>query len=160
MIWVNHHTVMNQIGRVDRDFLLLNVGLGITRSYLPGPWTYLVATLVDLANPTASVVLFGAIALFYVAESSIFSRRRPSSAQAGQSTRGKKKGAGNPPPSSYRLRSAGYRRNVALWPLGTDLRPDVVHGGRQVKSQQLATQAVPSAQSAWDAQGGPQAPCW
>jgi uncharacterized membrane protein len=48
---------------------------GLTRSYLPGPWIYLAATLVALANPTASVVLFGAIALFYVAESSIFGRR-------------------------------------------------------------------------------------
>jgi hypothetical protein len=48
---------------------------GITRSYLPGPWIYLAATLVALANPTASVILFGAIALFYVAESSLFGRR-------------------------------------------------------------------------------------
>jgi TMEM175 potassium channel family protein len=142
IIWVNHHTVMTQIGRVDRVFLLLNVGLlmfiafipfptrlvaehirtdgaraaaltygvtltstavmfsavwfyaaigrrlirenadaravtGISRSYLPGPWIYLTATLVALASPTASVVLFGLIALFYVAESSVFGRREP-----------------------------------------------------------------------------------
>jgi uncharacterized membrane protein len=142
IIWVNHHTVMNQIGRVDRIFLLLNVGLllfiafipfptrlvaehirtegaraaalvygitltstavmfsavwfyaavgrrliredadgrtinGISRSYLPGPWIYLAATLIALASPTASVVLFGMIALFYVAESSQFGRREP-----------------------------------------------------------------------------------
>jgi uncharacterized membrane protein len=140
IIWANHHTLMNQIGQVDRRFLLLNVLLllcvafipfptrlvaenirtdvaraaaltygitltatavmfsgvwfyaaigrrlirpdadtrtvtGITRSYLPGPWIYLAATLVALANPTASVILFGAIALFYVAESSLFGRR-------------------------------------------------------------------------------------
>jgi uncharacterized membrane protein len=140
IIWVNHHTLMNQIGQVDRRFLLLNVLLllcvafipfptrlvaenirtdgaraaaltygitltatavmfggvwfyaaigrrliradadnrivsGITRSYLPGPWIYLAATLVALASPTASVILFGAIALFYVAESSLFGRR-------------------------------------------------------------------------------------
>jgi uncharacterized membrane protein len=140
IIWVNHHTVMTQIGRVDRVFLFLNVGLlmfiafipfptrlvaehirtdgaraaaltygitltstavmysavwfyaavgrrliredadsrtitGISRSYLPGPWIYLAATLVALASPTASVVLFGLIALFYVAESSLFGRR-------------------------------------------------------------------------------------
>ena len=139
IIWVNHHLVMSQVGRVDRTFLLLNVMFllvvafipfptrlvaehvrtdgaraaavaygvtltatavmfsalwfyaaigrrliredadsrtvtGITRSYLPGPWIYLAATLVALANPTASVVLFGLIALFYVAESSIFGR--------------------------------------------------------------------------------------
>ena len=45
---------------------------GITRSYLPGAPLYLAATLVALASPLASVVLFGAIALFYVIESSIF----------------------------------------------------------------------------------------
>jgi hypothetical protein len=47
---------------------------GITRSYLPGPWIYLAATLVSLASPTASVILFGAIAVFYVLESSLFGR--------------------------------------------------------------------------------------
>jgi uncharacterized membrane protein len=141
IIWINHHTVMAQIGKVDRLFLLLNIGLllcvafipfptrlvtehfrsdgaraaalvygvtataaavffsaiwfyasvgarllrddhdprivkGITRSYLPGPWIYLAATLVALVSPTASVVLFGAIAVFYVLESSWFGRSR------------------------------------------------------------------------------------
>ena len=47
---------------------------GITRSYIPGPWIYLGATLVAFASPVASIVLFGAIALFYVVESSIFGR--------------------------------------------------------------------------------------
>src|SRR2546427_404059 len=47
---------------------------GITRSYLPGPWIYLAATLIALASPVASVILFGAIAVFYVAESSLFGR--------------------------------------------------------------------------------------
>jgi uncharacterized membrane protein len=140
IIWANHHTLMNQIGRVDRTFLVLTVAFlmvvafipfptrlvaehvrtegaraaalvygitltftavmfnaiwlyasvgrrliredadnrivsGITRSYLPGPLIYLTATLVAIPNPTASVVLFGAIALFYVAESSVFGRR-------------------------------------------------------------------------------------
>src|SRR5919206_4913340 len=37
---------------------------GISRSYLPGPWIYLAATLIAFASPTASVVLFAAIALF------------------------------------------------------------------------------------------------
>jgi TMEM175 potassium channel family protein len=45
---------------------------GITRAYLPGPWIYLAATLVAFASPTAAVVLFMAIALVYVVESSIF----------------------------------------------------------------------------------------
>jgi uncharacterized membrane protein len=141
IIWINHHTVMTQIGRVDRLFLLLNIGLllcvafipfptrlvtehfrsdgaraaalvygvtatsaaiffsgiwfyasvgarllrddndprivkGITRSYLPGPWIYLAATLVAFVSPTARIVLFGAIAVFYVLESSWFGRSR------------------------------------------------------------------------------------
>jgi hypothetical protein len=45
---------------------------GITRSYLPGFPTYLTATLVALVSPLASIVLFGAIALFYVVDSSFF----------------------------------------------------------------------------------------
>jgi TMEM175 potassium channel family protein len=137
IMWINHHTVMSQIDRVDRRFLMATIGLlmciafvpfptrvvaehvqhegaqsaallygftlvatavmfsvtwlyasrggrllrrdadpaivsGITRSYLPGPWIYLFATLIAFASPTASVVLFLAIASFYVLESSIF----------------------------------------------------------------------------------------
>jgi uncharacterized membrane protein len=138
IIWSNHHTVMAQLGRVNRTFLMLNVFLllcvaflpfptrlvaehlrdraelepaalaygatmtvmsvcylslwlyairgkrllrddsnprtvsGITRSYLPGAPVYLTATLVALVSPLASVALFGAIALFYVVESSVF----------------------------------------------------------------------------------------
>jgi uncharacterized membrane protein len=142
IMWVNHHTLMGQIDRTDRRFLLVNVGLlmciafvpfptrvvaehvraegardaallygftmvataimfsvtwfyasrnrrllhsdadaaivsGISRSYLPGPWIYLAATLVAFASATASVVLFMAIALFYVLESSLFGRAEP-----------------------------------------------------------------------------------
>ena len=138
VIWSNHHTVMAQLGRVNRTFLLLNVFLlmcvaflpfptrlvaenlsnrsqlepaalaygatmtvmavcylslwlyaisgrrllrddsdprtvsGITRSYLPGFPTYLTATLIAFVSPLASVVLFGAITLFYVIDSSFF----------------------------------------------------------------------------------------
>jgi uncharacterized membrane protein len=138
IIWSNHHTVMAQLGRVNRTFLMLNVFLllcvaflpfptrlvaehlrdraelepaaltygatmtvmsvcylslwlyairgrrllrddsnprtvsGITRSYLPGTPLWLTATLLALVSPLASVALFGAIALFYVVESSIF----------------------------------------------------------------------------------------
>jgi uncharacterized membrane protein len=140
IIWVNHHTVMGQVARVDRLFLFLNVlflmfvafipfptrllaeyintpgasaaavafGVtltitatwfnllwryaangrrllredadellveGIGRSYLPGPFIYLAATLVGLASPLASAGLYAAIAVFYVLESSIFGRR-------------------------------------------------------------------------------------
>jgi uncharacterized membrane protein len=47
---------------------------GISRSYLPGPFIYLTATLVALASPIASVILYAAITVFYVLESSIFGR--------------------------------------------------------------------------------------
>jgi uncharacterized membrane protein len=147
IMWVNHHTVMDQIDRVDRRFLLLTVGLllciafvpfptrlvaehargdgtrdaalaygftltvtavfynalwlyaargrrllradadpttikGLTRSYLPGPWIYLGSALVAFASPSASIVLFGAIALLYVLESSLFGGRTSGEAVA------------------------------------------------------------------------------
>jgi uncharacterized membrane protein len=138
IIWSNHHTVMGQLDKVNRTFLMLNVFLllcvaflpfptrlvaenlrnrselepaalaygatmvamsicylslwlyaitgrrllredsdprtvsGITKSYLPGAPTYLAATLVALVSPLASVAFFGAIALFYVIDSSFF----------------------------------------------------------------------------------------
>ena len=137
IMWLNHHTVLEQIGRVDRRFLLANVGLllciafvpfptrlvaehiraegareaaliygftmvataimfsvtwfyaslgrrllhddaddaivsGISRSYLPGPWIYLGATLLAFASATASVIAFLVIAAVYVLESSVF----------------------------------------------------------------------------------------
>jgi uncharacterized membrane protein len=142
IMWLNHHTVLTQIERADRRFLLANVGLllciafvpfptrlvaehirgegareaaltygftmvataimfsvtwfyacgrrrllradadpaivsGLTRSYLPGPWIYLGATLLAFASPTASVIVFMATALFYVIESSIFGNAPP-----------------------------------------------------------------------------------
>jgi uncharacterized membrane protein len=140
IIWVNHHTVMAQVAKVDRTFLMLHVlflmliafipfptallaqhirsdgaqaaalsyGVtltltailfnalwryaahgrrllhtdedarvvaGISRSYLPGPFMYLAATLVALKSPLASAGLFLAIAVFYVLESSLFAGR-------------------------------------------------------------------------------------
>jgi uncharacterized membrane protein len=47
---------------------------GISRSYLPGPLVYGMATLVALWSPKASVGLFALIALLYVLESSVFAR--------------------------------------------------------------------------------------
>jgi uncharacterized membrane protein len=49
--------------RPDADSAIIS---GISRSYLPGPWIYLGATLVAFLSPTASVLLFLAIAAFYV----------------------------------------------------------------------------------------------
>ena len=139
IMWVNHHQCLRQIGKADRTFLFLNIGLlmciafvpfptrlvaehlrdpgaraaavlygltltataicfgalwfyaaarrrlihdqadqravsGISRSYLPGAPIYGLATLVAIWSPTAAVILFAAIALFYVLESSIFAR--------------------------------------------------------------------------------------
>jgi uncharacterized membrane protein len=47
---------------------------GITRSYLPGAPTYATATLIAFVSSTASLILFGAIALFYAISSSFFGR--------------------------------------------------------------------------------------
>jgi uncharacterized membrane protein len=48
---------------------------GITRSYLPGPFIYLVATVSAVVSPQLSAVLYAGIALFYVLESSLFGGR-------------------------------------------------------------------------------------
>ena len=137
IIWVNHHTVMQQIGRVDRTFLFINVVFlmivafspfptrvlastlrdgsqrrrvrvrphvhadgdllrrhvvlrgrpadgciradadprvvtGISRSFAPGSVIYAAATLSAFLSAYLAVALFGAIALFYVVESSLF----------------------------------------------------------------------------------------
>ena len=47
---------------------------GISRAFLPGAPIYATATLVALASPIASVILFALIAAFYVVESSVFAR--------------------------------------------------------------------------------------
>ena len=47
---------------------------GITRSYLPGAPIYATATLVAFVSSTASLIMFGAIALFYAVSSSFFGR--------------------------------------------------------------------------------------
>ena len=47
---------------------------GITRSYLPGVPTYAAATLLAFVSSTASLVMFGAIAVFYALSSSFFGR--------------------------------------------------------------------------------------
>jgi uncharacterized membrane protein len=47
---------------------------GITRSYLPGAPTYATATLIALASPVASLIIYGALAVFYAISSSFFGR--------------------------------------------------------------------------------------
>jgi uncharacterized membrane protein len=48
---------------------------GITRSYLPGPFLYLAGALTALVNADASLIIYAAIALFFVASSSLWGRR-------------------------------------------------------------------------------------
>jgi TMEM175 potassium channel family protein len=55
--------------RTDADPVVVS---GISRSYLPGAWIYLAATLVAFVSPATSVILYLVIAVFYVLESSIF----------------------------------------------------------------------------------------
>ena len=62
----------NRLIRKDADPKVVS---GISRSYVPGPIIYFVATLVALKSPQASAGLYVAIAIFYVAESSIFGGR-------------------------------------------------------------------------------------
>lgn len=47
---------------------------GITRSYLPGAPTYATAMLIALVSPIASLIIYGALTLFYALSSSFFGR--------------------------------------------------------------------------------------
>jgi uncharacterized membrane protein len=47
IIWVNHHTVMAQVGRVDRTFLFLNVAFLMVVSFSPFPTRVAAASLRD-----------------------------------------------------------------------------------------------------------------
>jgi uncharacterized membrane protein len=52
---------------------------GITRSYLPGAPMYAAATLLAFASPVASLIIFGALAVFYALSSTLFGRDEPES---------------------------------------------------------------------------------
>ena len=54
---------------------------GITRSYLPGVPIYGLVTVLALVNATASLILFGLIAIFYALAAALFSRT-PAMAEA------------------------------------------------------------------------------
>jgi uncharacterized membrane protein len=47
---------------------------GITRSYLPGTPLYLLATLIAFVSAITSLIIFGALAIFYAISSSFFGR--------------------------------------------------------------------------------------
>jgi uncharacterized membrane protein len=61
-------------GRLLRSDADPRVVAGISSAFRPGVPIYAVATLVAFASPAVSLSLFGALALFYVFEGSIFSR--------------------------------------------------------------------------------------
>lgn len=58
IIWTNHHTVMNQIGRADRTFLLLTVGFLLVVAFIPLP-TRLVAEFIGKEGARAATVTYG-----------------------------------------------------------------------------------------------------
>jgi uncharacterized membrane protein len=58
IIWANHHTVMNQIDRTDRTFLMLTVGFLLVVAFIPFP-TRLVADYFDKSGARAATVTYG-----------------------------------------------------------------------------------------------------
>jgi uncharacterized membrane protein len=58
IIWANHHTVMDQIDRADRTFLMLTVGFLLVVAFIPFP-TRLVAEYLNSADARAATVAYG-----------------------------------------------------------------------------------------------------
>jgi uncharacterized membrane protein len=58
IIWVNHHAVLGQIGRSDRLFLFLNLGLLLTVAFIPFP-TRVLAEFVRTDDGRAAALLYG-----------------------------------------------------------------------------------------------------
>jgi len=58
IMWVNHHTVMAQVGRVDRRFLIANIGLLMCIAFVPFP-TRLVAEHIRGAGAESAALAFG-----------------------------------------------------------------------------------------------------
>ena len=58
IIWANHHTVMNQIARADRTFLMLTVGFLLVVAFIPFP-TRLVAEYIAAQAARAATVTYG-----------------------------------------------------------------------------------------------------
>jgi uncharacterized membrane protein len=71
-LWL-YASVGAQLLRADHDPKVVR---GITRSYALGPVTYLAATLISIVKPIVGVILFAAIAGFYILESSVFGRTK------------------------------------------------------------------------------------
>jgi uncharacterized membrane protein len=58
VIWANHHTFMNQIGRTNRTFLMLNVGFLLSVAFIPFP-TRLVAEHIHDSELKPAALLYG-----------------------------------------------------------------------------------------------------
>ncbi len=59
IIWVNHHTVMDQIGRVNRPFLLLNVLFLMLIAFIPFPTRLLADYISKPDGVTAAAIAYG-----------------------------------------------------------------------------------------------------
>jgi len=58
VMWINHHTVMNVVERVDRRFLLANLGLLMCIAFVPFP-TRLVAEHIRGAGAESAALAYG-----------------------------------------------------------------------------------------------------
>jgi uncharacterized membrane protein len=58
IIWANHHTIMDQIGRADRTFLMLTVGFLLVVAFIPLP-TRLVAEFIGKDGARSATVIYG-----------------------------------------------------------------------------------------------------
>ena len=60
IIWINHHTVMAQIGKVDRLFLLLNIIFLMFIAFIPFP-TRLLAMHINAEGAEAAALSYGIV---------------------------------------------------------------------------------------------------
>jgi uncharacterized membrane protein len=58
IMWVNHHTIMEQVGRTDRRFLFANIGLLMCIAFVPFP-TRLVAEHIRGEGAEAAALTYG-----------------------------------------------------------------------------------------------------
>ncbi|MGH2596447.1 MAG: TMEM175 family protein [Actinomycetota bacterium] len=58
IIWANHHTIMDQVGRADRTFLMLTVGFLMVVAFIPFP-TRLVAEFIGKDGARSATVIYG-----------------------------------------------------------------------------------------------------
>jgi uncharacterized membrane protein len=58
IIWINHHSVMQTIGRADRTFLFINTLLLLVVSFIPFPTRLVAAYLQDPGNERAAVFAY------------------------------------------------------------------------------------------------------